>query len=96
MNDFIDFKKLIPQALLKYKLNREARAAQICSGYGRLAKDLGIEDAKAKFFKGHTLYISVPSSIAAQRVFNHRHDILTKLNVELGKEEIFEIRTVLE
>lgn len=96
MNDFIDFKKLIPQALLKYKLNREARAAQICSGYGRLAKDFGLDDAKAKYFKGHTLYVSVPSSIEAQRLFNHRHDILTRLNEELGKEEIFEIRTVLE
>lgn len=96
MNDFVDFKKLIPQALAKYKMNREARAAQICSGYGRLAKDFGLDEAKAKFFKGHTLYVSVPTSVAAQQVFNRRHDILTKLNEELGKEEVFEIRTVLE
>ena len=100
MNDFFDFKNLFPAVLRKYKMSREARAGQVCTRFKVLAEDVmgegSSEVVSAKFFKNNTLYISVPSSVWAQRVFNFRHQIITRLNEELGSEEVYEIRTVLD
>lgn len=120
MSDFFDFKKLVPVALEKYMLSREARAGRVCARFRILAEELiplgngnfdnaTISEAtlkdlkkevgeivKPKYFKGGTLYVSVPSSIWAQRVFVHRHQLITRLNEELGDSEVKEIRTVVE
>lgn len=99
MSDFIDFKKFLPKALEKYKVTREARAALICNRFREIAPGIiggDSGDVKPKFFKGHVLYIAVPSSIWAQRVYVHRHDIIMKLNLEAGSEVVHDIRTVVE
>ena len=99
MSDFLDFKKFLPKALEKYKVTREARAALICNRFREIAPGIIGGDSKEihpKFFKGHTLYIAVPNSIWAQRVYVHRHDLIMKLNLEAGNEEVHDIRTVVE
>lgn len=100
MNDFVHFKSLIPKAIAKYKMTREARAAHVCERFRRLAPELIGEDAlnhvRPKFFKGNTLYISVPNSGWAQRVYVHRHDLIMKLNLDSDREDVHEIRTHVE
>ena len=76
---------------------RETRAALICERFRKLAPSVIGEDSldhiKAKCFKGGILYISVPSSVWAQQVYIHRHDLIMKLNLNLEKSWVREIRT---
>lgn len=100
MNDFIHFSELIPRALNKYKVTRQARAAKICQRFRDLAPSVIGDEApiyiKPKFFKGNTLYISVPDSVWAQRIYVHRHDLIMKLNLDMDKDWVHDIRTVVE
>lgn len=100
MNDFIQLKNLIPKAIAKYKMTREARAAHVCERFRRLAPDLIGEDVlnhvRPKFFKGHTLYLSVPNSGWAQRVYIHRHDLIMRLNLDAENEDVHEVRAYVE
>ncbi|GEM_PF-1068428 len=100
MADFTHFSNMIPRALRKYKMTRQARAALICERFRGLAPDVigdtALEHIRPKFFKKHTLYISVPNSAWAQRVYVHRHDLIMKLNLNMDKEWVQEIRTFVE
>lgn len=100
MGDFIHFERLIPQALRHYKVTRAARGALICERFRKLSKSMIGEDVpaslKPKYFKSNTLYISVPNSAWAQRVYVHRHDLIMKLNLNMDKDYVHEIRTVVE
>lgn len=100
MNDFIHFKDLIPQALKKYKLTREARAGMICEHARSLIPRIVGEQAKKhvrpKFFRGGVLYVAVPSSVWAQRIYVQRHNILGELNAHLDKAWVKDLRTVVE
>lgn len=100
MNDFIDFKKLLPKAIERYNMTRETRAAQICARFSKLAPSIIGEDSlqhvRAKYFKGNTLYLGVPNSMWAQRVYVHRHELITKLNLHLENDWVHEIRTLVE
>lgn len=100
MSDFQAFQKLIPKTLQKYQLTRTARAAMICERFRRLMPTVIGEDADGviapKYFKGGTLYISVPSSSWAQRVYVNRHDLIMKLNLDMEKEYVHDIRTLVE
>jgi hypothetical protein len=99
MNSFVDIKKYLPKAIARYNMTREARAAHVCDRFRALAPSIMGEDAMKKitpkFFKGHTLYVSVPNSLWAQRLYVHRHDIIMKLNLDLGKEIVYELRTLV-
>ncbi len=100
MNEFIHFSSFIPNALKKYKMTREARAGLICARFKTLlpsvvGKDLP-ETVHPKFFKAGVLYVAVPNSMWAQRVYVHRHDLLMKLNLHLEKEWVTDLRTVVE
>lgn len=100
MNSFVHFKELIPKALAHYKMTRQARAALICARFRDFCDEMISPDADAmirpKYFKGHTLTIAVPSSLWAQRVYVHRHELLMKLNLDLEKDWVHDIRTVVE
>lgn len=100
MSDFIHFKDLIPKALAHYKLTREARAALICSRFRDILPGIVGEDApanvKTKFFKGGNLVVAVPTSIWAQRIYVHRHELLMRLNLHLEKEWVKDLRAVVE
>jgi len=100
MNDFVHFKDLIPKAIAHYKLEREARAALICCRFRELSPSIVGRDVtanvKPKFFKNGTLIVSVPSSIWAQRVYVHRHELLLKMNLGLDKAWVNDIRTYVE
>lgn len=101
MNDFFSFTDLLPRAISKYKLDRQARATLVCKRFSDLMTSILGDDStgivKAKFVKGGVLYVSVPSSIWAQRVYVHRHELLMKLNLNLGEMSgVEDLRTVLE
>jgi len=100
MNDFIHFSDFIPQALKKYRLTREARAGLVCARFRTILPTIVGEDAKKevhpKFLKAGVLYVAVPNSVWAQRVYVHRHELLLKLNMHLGKEWVKDLRTIVE
>lgn len=100
MTDFMDFKKLLPKAIERYNMTRETRAAQICARFVKLAPSIIGEDApehiRPKYFKGKTLYVAVPNSMWAQRLYIHRHELIMKLNLNLEKAWVHEIRTIVE
>ena len=100
MRDFVHFSQFLPNALKRYSMTRQARASLICQRFRALAPSVIGEDAQEtvhpKFFKGRTLFVSVPSSVWAQRVYVHRHDLIIKLNLDLDKDWVHEIRTVVE
>jgi hypothetical protein len=101
MHDFFSFTDLLPRALAKYKLDRQARATLICKRFTDLMPDVLGEDAsgvvKAKYVKGGVLYVSVPSSIWAQKVYVHRRELLAKLRLEgEAQRGVDDLRAVLE
>ncbi len=101
MDDFFSFAELVPKALAKYKIEREARAALVCQRFRTLMPSILGDDAgssvKPKFVKGGTLYVSVPSSMWAQRVYVHRHELLVQLNLNMAeKSGVDDLRTVVE
>jgi hypothetical protein len=100
MTDFIDFHKLLPKAIQRFNMNRETRAAKACERFRKLIPELIGDDAHKhiapKFVKGHILYIRVPSSVWAQRVFIHRHKLLEQINAEFDKPWVHDLRTVVE
>lgn len=101
MNDFFSFAELVPKALAKYKIEREARAALVCQRFRTLMPSiLGPEAGsvvKPKFVKGKVLYVGVPSSVWAQRVYVHRHELLLQLNLNMAEHSgVDDLRTVLE
>ena len=100
MGDFTHFSDLIPRAIAKYKMTRQARAARICARFRDLAPGMigaeTLDYVRPKFFKGGPLYLAVPDSVWAQRVYVHRHDLIMKLNLDLEKEWVDDIRTVVE
>ena len=100
MSDFLPLQKLIPKAISRYKMTRETRAAHICQRFRVISPEIIGEDSaqniKPKFFKGGVLYISVPSSVWAQRVYVHRHDLIMKLNFKMEKEWVRDIRMHVE
>ncbi len=97
---FIDFKKLLPGAIARYNVERETQAAHICERFREVAPSiLGKEGStlmRPKYFKRGTLTIAVPSSLWAQRLVIHRHDLIMKLNLSLEHEWVNEIRPVVE
>ncbi len=101
MNDFFAFSDLVPKALAKYKIEREARAALVCQRFRTLMPSILGKDAptavKPKFVKGKTLYIGVPSSVWAQRIYVHRHELLMQLNLNMAENSgVDDLRTVVE
>lgn len=101
MGDFIHFSEFIPKALARYKLNREARAALVCARFrdllsGIVGEDAAKEGVKPKYFKNGILVVTVPSSIWAQQVYVHRHELLHRLNLYLEKEWVKDLRTIVE
>lgn len=100
MNEFIHFSNFIPNALRKYKMTREARASLICARFRTIVPSVVGEDApkvvRPKFVKGAVLYVAVPNSMWAQRITVHRHELLLKLNMNLGKDWVKDLRTLVE
>lgn len=99
MNKFVQFQNFLPKAIAKYNVSREARAAQVCARFRKLATEVIGEDALKhigpKFFKHGTLYVRVPSSIWAQRVYVHRHELMIALNLDEALH-VKDIRTLVE
>ena len=100
MSEFLDFKRFLPKALNKYNMSRQARAATVCKRFRELAPGMMGDEAAShavpKFFKHGRLTIAVPSSLWAQHVYVHRHELITRINLELGEGTVKEIRTVVE
>lgn len=88
---------MIPNALKRYNVTRASRASLICERFRKLAPsvigDKALEHIKPKCFKNGILYISVPNSMWAQQVHVHRHDLIMKLNLNLEKDWVHDMRT---
>ncbi len=97
MSDFFDFRTLLPKAVARYNMNRETQAAQVCERFRRLSPAILTEPiaAEPKFFKNGTLYISVKTSIDAQRVFTKRHDLMEALNKDFDKHVVKDLRSLI-
>jgi hypothetical protein len=100
MSDFINLKDLIPKAVRRFGMQREVRSAKACERFRKLLPELVGQEApshvRPKFLKGHILYVSVPSSIWAQKVFVKRHDLLEQINAGLEKPYVHDLRTLVE
>lgn len=101
MTDFFTFSELVPKALAKYKMEREARAALVCQRFRTLMPSILGPDAatsiRPKFVKGKVLYVAVPSSVWAQVVYVHRHELLVQLNLNMAEHSgVSDLRTVVE
>lgn len=100
MNEFVWFKDLIPKALAHYQLERQARAALVCTRFRDIMPSIVGKDAegviKPKYVKSGVLYVAVPSSIWAQRVYVHRHELLTRINMESDKPLVEDLRTYVD
>jgi len=86
-------------------MSRQSRAALICERFRKLAPSIigekAMDHVQTKFFKRGVLYISVPNSMWAQHVYVRRHDLIMKLNLNLEKDWVEDIRahvghTILE
>ncbi len=101
MNDFFSFADLLPKALAKYKMDRQARASLVCKRFSDLLPSIVGEDAKTvvhpKYLKGKILYVVVPNSVWAQRVYVHRHELLMKLRLSLAENSgVDDLRMMVE
>ena len=101
MSDFTHFVDLIPKALARYKLTREARAALVCARFrdllpGIVGTDALPDGVRPKYFKNGFLVVAVPDSIWAQRIYVHRHELLHRINLHLDKEWVKDLRAVVE
>lgn len=100
MRDFVNFREYLPKALAKYNVSRQSQAALICERFRQLAPKVVGKDAAnhvaPKYFKHGVLTISVPSSVWAQHVFVHRHELLLQLNMNLDGAHVKDIRTYVE
>lgn len=99
MSNFVNFRDFLPKAIAKYNVSRETRAAHVCARFRKLAPNVIGEDSlkhiSPKFFKHGTLYVRVPSSIWAQRVYVHRHELMIQLNLD-DSLQVKDIRTLVE
>ena len=85
---FVPFQNLIPKAAANYGIAKEQKAIQICREFEKIlpglfenvqAQDI-VANIRAKFYKGNTLFVSVPSSIWASEVMMRKHKILEDLS----------------
>lgn len=78
-------------------MGRETRAALICERFRNLAPSIigesSMDHIQPKCFKNGILYITVPNSLWAQQIYVHRPDLLMKLNLNLDKHWVKDIRT---
>lgn len=99
MKPFVQFQDFLPKVVAKYNASRQTQAALVCERFRQLAPGVVGKDALQhigpKFFKHGTLYIRVPNSIWAQRVYVHRHELMIQLNLDEGTK-VKDIRTLVE
>ena len=100
MDEFVWSKDLIPKALAHYQVDRQARAALVCTRFRNIVTEIVGKDAegivKPKYVKSGVLYVAVPNSIWAQRVYVHRHELLTHINLASQKPLVEDLRTYVE
>jgi len=97
MNDFLDFRKLLPQAIARYNMERQTRASQVCARFRKIAPHLLKETTgvEPRFYKNKKLYVRVKNSIDAQRVFVKRHELLEELNEGFPRPIVSDVRALI-
>lgn len=102
---FTPFQNLIPRAAANYGIAKELKAIQICREFEKILPDLfenskeeAAANIRAKFYKGNTLFVSVPSSIWASEVMMRKHKILEtmsqKFRGRFGRPLVKELKTL--
>ncbi len=98
--NFWDFTKLLPRAIEKYNMERETRASLICKKFRDFAPSIVGEKVfshmNVKYYKNGILYVGVSHSAYAQYLHIHRHDIITKININLKNEWLKDLKTLVE
>lgn len=94
---FAHLKNILPKTVNKYNLNRAFKAAKVCKKYEKVAKEVlgdeGLRNARPLYCKNNVLFIEVKNSGWASEVYQHRAELLRRINAELEDEKVEEIRT---
>lgn len=88
LKDLLSAKKNIQPAGLSEKDIFFVFQRIIGEEYGRI----GAEKLKADYFKNRTVFVKSESSAFGSELWLNREKIIRKINAELGKEEIKEIK----
>ena len=96
---FDHIKNLMPKAIQKYGIQVECKASHICHLYLKIAPEVfgekALEFTAANSFKDSKLTIGVVNSVWMQELQLKKHLLLHKINSELGREVVKEIRGVV-
>lgn len=96
---FTPLQKILPRAIAELKFTRQARAALVCERYRKLAPQIihpeALNYTSPKFLKEKTLTINVENSAWAQLVVTRKKPLLKRLNENLGKDKITNIKTTV-
>jgi predicted nucleic acid-binding Zn ribbon protein len=94
---FTPFQKILPFALNKMGMAREARAALVCEKYRQLAPTAVHKEALIhtvpKFFRTKVLTIGVANPAWAAHVASRKNELMAALNNALGENYVTEIKT---
>lgn len=96
---FTPLQKILPKTIAELKFTRQARAALVCERYRKLASQIihpeALNYTSPKFLKGKILTISVENSAWIQLITTKKELLLKKLNENLGKDKITDIKTMV-
>ena len=94
---FTPIQKILPKAIKKLGLAREAEAALVCEKYRKLAPRLihtnALEHTFPKFYRSKTLTIAVENSAWAYQVAAHKDELIKAVNESLGKNSVKILKT---
>ena len=97
---FTHISNLLPRAMVKKGIKRQAEAAHVCEKFRQIAPELlppeVYEHVRVQSFKNKVLTIAVKHPVYAAEINNYKHRLTKSINDALGKQHIASIRTVLE
>lgn len=97
---FTHIAKIVPRAIKKYGITRQARAALICAKYRKLAPQILPPEifihTWPKHFRNRTLVIGVDHPIFAEQISHQKHKLQELINQSLGKNSLKNIQTKVE
>lgn len=94
---FTPIQKILPKAIIRLGLSREATAAFVCEKYRILAPRHihanALRHTFPKSFRTGTFTIGVENSAWAEQIIRRKANLLKILNEALGKKLIKEVKT---
>lgn len=94
---FTPFQKILPKAIAKLGLTREARAALVCEKYRQLAPGIihaqALDHTRPQFLRGKALTVAITNPAWTSRLVTCKKELIEALNKSLGQELITDIKT---